>query len=234
MSTTPNMASETATASELADAILSWADQRRPLIFAAKRSPSWTSVQLRDFFRANLERNLLTAVAVTKRAAFIAQLGQIFSASGSSNSLAVIARHNVSEYDDRHGQIFQSLRTELADIIADSHSATVTDIGSDRAAELITKSLRQALAQEAKRVPATGGTPEAVLRSYLVPSEVKRQYSARTFLAFLGLAVLALLLFALIEPDSWISPATSFFVLCAYITLVATCAVQEYTTARSQ
>lgn len=233
MTTPPTTSTQNATASELSDLILSWADQRHRSILPDKRSATWTTKELRDSFRANLERNLLAAVATTRRVAFVAQLINAFSASGSSKAMAVVSSRNLNAHEEGR-DTFQSLRVEVAQLLNEWCGPPLRDIETGRAADLIVKSLRQALAQEAQRAPTSGATPEEVLYHYMTRRGPQRQYEARTFLAFLGVVVLAVVLFVLIEPESWVNPATGLFVLLAYLTLVATCLIHYVVSARPQ
>ncbi len=70
--------------------------------------------------------------------------------------------------------------------------------------------------------------------NYMVPIALRRKYNVRMFLVFLGIVLAGAILYALVEPDAWLNPATGLFILLAYVTLVVTSVAHDYSSAAAE
>jgi hypothetical protein len=217
----------TATIDDLSQAILAWLDQRPPGLVRRSPSATWSSPELRDTFRANLERALSAAVSAMRLADVISYLIDAFTAVTTS-SVVSTSRWSVALREGSSVETFDAMRDDVAQLLQrKTGEQDIPDVPPVRFADLIVHALNDALSDEAERIPGEDMSPEGVLSYYMIPPDVRRTYNVRTFLFFLGTAVIAFIIYAIIEPDSWFNPGTGLFILLAYATLIATAIVYD-------
>jgi hypothetical protein len=105
-----------ATIDDLSQAIMSWLDQRPQRFAERSRSPTWSTKELRDSFRSNLETALLASITASKWIDVIAQLADAFMVSAASGALE-IHRWMVAPYEGPHPQTFDVMRAEIAQLL---------------------------------------------------------------------------------------------------------------------
>src|SRR6266496_2472378 len=218
---------------DLSQAILSWLDQRPPGF--AQRSPSstWSTKELRDSFRANLEMALLASITASKWIDVIAQLVDAFKTSSMTIGAVELHRWMVVPYEGSHPETFDVMREEIVQLLdREIRDGKISGYQPSELANLIVQALNDALSDEADRIPQEDITPEAILHHYMIPAYVKRKYNVRTFLYFFGLVAISAIIYAIIEPGWWLNPATGLFILLSYATLIVTSIVHEHSDAR--
>jgi hypothetical protein len=223
------------TIDDLSQAIMSWLDQRPPGLASRSPSPTWSTKELRDSFRSNLETALFATITAGKWINVVAQLANAFTVSVPAGGAVELHRWMVVPYDGPHPETFDVMRAEITQLLdRDARGAEgIAGYQPARLADIIVQALNDALKDEADRVPQEGMTPEAILHYYMIPARTRRKYNVRTFLFFFGLAVISALIYAVIRPGSWFNPATALFILLSYVTLIVTSIVYEHSYARS-
>lgn len=218
----------TATIDDLSQAILAWLDQRPPGLVRRSPSATWSSPELRDSFSVNLERALSVAVSARRLADVISDLIDAFTAATTS-SVVSTSRWSVALHEGSSVDTFDAMRNDMAQLLQrNAGEQDIPNVPPERFADLIVHALNDALSDEAERIPVEGMSPEGVLSYYMIPLDVRRTYNVRTFLFFLGAAVIAFIIYAIIEPGSWFNPGTGLFTLLAYVTLIVTAIVYDH------
>jgi hypothetical protein len=64
-------------------------------------------------------------------------------------------------------------------------------------------------------------------RRYRSANRKERQYDVRMFLMVFGMVLAAIIVYAIVKPDSWLNPATALFAILGYVTLIATALVHD-------
>jgi hypothetical protein len=222
-----------AMADDLAQAILTWLDQRP----AVKPSATWSTRQLRDSFRANLELNLLSARETAETLELMTRMLDAFTAATKPRgpgSLVPASRWSAAPFEGPRRATFPVMEREITQVLNQQAGDRRTSGHDNRdLAKSIVGALNRALSDEAAKNPRPGVSPEAVLHFYMIPMDVRRKFNVRTFLAFLGLLVGTAAIYALLEPGSLIDPATGLFIILGYATLILTAIVHEHSSASS-
>ena len=218
----------TATLDDLSQVILAWLDER-PL-GAATGSPSgaWGTKAFQYTFRVNLESALRAAVRATLLADTIARLVNAFGLSGKTSSAVSVRTWSIAIRSRPRPDTFDVMRQEMANVLAEEGYETISGVRSRAMADVIVTALVATLSSDSKKSPELGDSPEEVLYNYMVPLALRRKYNVRMFLVFLGIVLAGAILYALVEPDAWLNPATGLFTLLAYITLVVTSVAHDY------
>lgn len=213
----------TATLEDLSQAVMTWLDQRPPGSAPELPSPTWSTRELRDSFRANLGATLRAAIKMNEQVEVITQLVNAFRAPVTTGAVE-LHRWKLAPYEGPKPQTFDVMRAEIAELLHEvaGNASSISGYPPSELADSIVGALESALSDEAERSPEPGITPEAILHYYMIPAGVKRKYNVRTFLFFFGLVILSALIYAVIKPDSWLNPATGLFVILGYATLIAT------------
>jgi hypothetical protein len=220
---------------ELSYTIQEWLDwPRRSIAGAAGPSQApGREKALRDAFRRNLEANLRAAV---RSSITIARLLEIFTAASRGGGRSILDK-TIAIYLGGQSDVFTTIHDDVERLLDESvKSGLVTRAESSKVANIVVDALRSTLSSStaASSGPLSGATPEELFYHYLIPTAARRMHNVQVFLAFFGLIVIAIVIFAFIEPDPWLNPATAVFILFGYFTLIATSAMHSHSRTSSE
>jgi hypothetical protein len=219
---------------ELSQAILTWLDDRPRSLAHRSASSSWSSKELRDSFRANLDQALRHAVTAAKWIEVITYLVNAFTVT-SSATLVETSQWSVALHDGSDSGTLNAMQGDITQLLErEAHEKEIPVLSPSKYATLIVDSLDAALRDEAARIPMNGTTAEAILRHYFISDDLRKKYNVRLFLFFVGLVVCIVPIYAFAEPSQWLNPGTALFIILAYATLIITAAIHERSSERFQ